>query len=241
MKYWFYMQTFGVTTMHEDGKKRFSLASVMIEMKPLTKVNPSEEMTPQREACDKAFALACHYPGGQDLVKEMVASICWPLGKLRPSFKIKMVNIPVYGPTEGVPFPQFGIELTERESPDDFVSSMEEGAREIVDDISDKEFLAWRAIGGMMPCLNQVFEELGIHHGEHKVPTKVLKSIEDKVKKAATKNATMVAESKKRRGAGGPKVVSKKQKVIPTSTATSAAASATASADVGEEVAKNVA
>jgi hypothetical protein len=105
MKYWFYMQTFGVTTTHEDGKKRFSLASVMIEMKPLTKVNPSEEMTPQREACDKTFALAYHYPGGRDLVKEMVASNCWLLGKSRPSFKIEMVNIPVYGPTEGVPFP----------------------------------------------------------------------------------------------------------------------------------------
>jgi hypothetical protein len=26
-------------------------------------------------------------------------------GKSRPSFKIEMVNIPVYGPTEGVPFP----------------------------------------------------------------------------------------------------------------------------------------
>jgi len=33
----------------------------MTEMKPLTKVNPSEEMTPQREAYDKAFALACRY------------------------------------------------------------------------------------------------------------------------------------------------------------------------------------
>jgi hypothetical protein len=118
---------------------------------------------------------------------------------------------------------------------------MEEGAREIVGDISDKEFLARRAAEGMMPRLNRVFEELGIHHGEHKVPAKVLKLIEDKVKKAATKNATAVAESKKRRGAGGPKVVSKKQKVIPTSTAASAAASAIASVDVGEEVAKNVA
>jgi len=66
MKYWFYVQTFGVTTTHKDGKKStcFPLASVMTEMKPLTKVNPSEEMTPQREACDKAFALACRCFGG---------------------------------------------------------------------------------------------------------------------------------------------------------------------------------
>jgi hypothetical protein len=55
-----------------------------------------------------------------------------------------------------------------------------------------------------------VFQELGIHHTEHKIPVKVMKSLEEKSKKAAAKNATTVAKSKKRRGAGGPKVVSKK-------------------------------
>jgi hypothetical protein len=38
-----------------------------------------------------------------------------------------------------------------------------------------------------------VFEELGIHHEEHKVLVKVLKSIQDKAKKAAMKNNTMAA------------------------------------------------
>ena len=36
--------------------------------------------------------------------------------------------------------------------------------------------------GGTMPRLNWVFEELDIHHEEHKVPSKVLKSIEEKGK-----------------------------------------------------------
>jgi hypothetical protein len=31
----------------------------------------------------------------------------------------------------------------------------------------------------MMPHLNRVFEEFGIHHEEHDVPTKVHKSLED--------------------------------------------------------------
>ena len=61
-----------------------------------------------------------------------------------------------------------------------------------------------------MTRLNRVFEELGIHHEEHKVPSKVLKSIEEKAKKAAAKNATAVVESKKRKGASGPKTISKK-------------------------------
>ena len=61
MHYWFYVQTFGVTSNHEDRKKitRYPHASVMTEMKALTKVTPSEEITPHREACNKAFTLAC--------------------------------------------------------------------------------------------------------------------------------------------------------------------------------------
>ena len=87
----------------------FPLASVMTEMKPLMEVSPSGEMTPQREAYDKAFALAYQHSGGRDLVEEMVALNCWPLGKSRPSFKIEMVNIPIYGPAEGLLLPDLGL------------------------------------------------------------------------------------------------------------------------------------
>jgi len=61
MRNGFYVQTFGITTTYEDRKKstRYPLASIMTEMKPLAKVNPRDEMTPEREACDRAFALAC--------------------------------------------------------------------------------------------------------------------------------------------------------------------------------------
>jgi hypothetical protein len=106
MKYWLYIRTYSVTCTHEDGMKtiRYPLVSIMSEMKPLVKVTLSDEMTPKREACDKAFALAYHYFGGRDLVEEMVASNCWPLDKGRPSFTIEMVNVPIYGPAERVPF-----------------------------------------------------------------------------------------------------------------------------------------
>ena len=128
-----------------------------MEMKPLTKVNPSEEMTPQREAYDKAFALACRYSRGRDLVEEMVASNYWPLGKSRPSFKIEMVNVPIYGPAE-VLSPDLGLSCRRVKARKTFVSSMEEGAREIINDIFDREFLVQRAVGGTMPRLNRVFE-----------------------------------------------------------------------------------
>jgi hypothetical protein len=142
-----------------------------------------------------------------------------------------MVNLPIYGEADGVPFPRFGIALSEDETHEDFVSIMEQEMREIVGDISDKEFLAQRAIAGMMPQLNHVFEELGIHHKEHKVPMKVLKSLEDKAKKATAKNTTAM-ELKKRNRAGGSKIVRKRQKIV--------SASAAASAGVDEEIVKIV-
>ena len=83
-----------------------------------------------------------------------------------------------------------------------------------------------------MPWLNHVFEELGIHHKEHKVPMKVLKSIEDKAKKVVAKNNTAVAESKKRRGSRAAKAVNKKRKTR--------AASAIASIGTAEEIMESV-
>jgi hypothetical protein len=121
-----------------------------------------------------------------------------------------MVHLPVYGPADGIPFPRFGIKLSEDETPEEFATAMEQEVREIVGDISDKEFLTWRSILGTLPQLNHVFEELGIHHEEHKVPVKVLKSIEDKARKAAAKNNTIEIESKKRRGTSVAKSISKK-------------------------------
>ena len=144
MRYWFYVQTFDVTSTHEDGKKvtRYPLTSVMTEMKPLTKVAPSSEVTPHREAYDKAFILACRSFRGRDLVEEMVAAKFWPLGKSRPSFKVEIVNLPVYDEAGGVIFPYFGIALSEDETPKDFVADVEQEVRGIVGDISDKEFLS---------------------------------------------------------------------------------------------------
>jgi hypothetical protein len=154
----------------------------------------------------------------------MVASNCWPLGKKHPEFTIKMVNVPVFGPAEGVPFPWFGIELKEGEDKKSFVTMVEDGAREIVGKITDKEYLARKAAGGTMPRLNRVLEELRIHHEEHKVPPEVLSMIKEKKKKAAAKNAIAAAESKKRKGIGASKVVAKKQK-IPMASPTSATSS----------------
>ena len=101
-----------MTSTRADGKKNtwYPLASVMMPMKPLTQGILGSRMEEGREACDRAFALAYRYSGCQDLVEEMVAANCWPLGRNRPSMTIEMVNLPMFGEGAGVPFPRFGFE-----------------------------------------------------------------------------------------------------------------------------------
>ena len=79
----------------------------------------------------------------------MIGPLPWPADTLEgaPSFKIEMVNLPIFGEAEGVPFPRFKIALSE-ESPDDFVAAVEQEARDIVGGITAKEFLARRSIMG---------------------------------------------------------------------------------------------
>jgi hypothetical protein len=158
----------------------------------------------------------------------MVASKCWPLGKIRPSMRLEMVKLPIFSEEAGVPFPRFDIKLAVDETTEEFTAIVEQETREILGDVSEKEYLVRRVIAGTMPRLNCVFEEFGIHHEEHKVLAKVLKAIEDKENKVTLKNATAVAEAKKRKGAGQGKTISKKRKV--------GATSAIASAGSAEEV-----
>jgi hypothetical protein len=53
------------------------------------------------------------------------------------------------------------------------VKYVEVEAREILSEMSDKEYLAHRAIASTMPRLNRIFKEFGIHHEEHDVLAKV--------------------------------------------------------------------
>jgi hypothetical protein len=78
MQYWFYVRTSGLTSMGDDGRKntQYPLASAMTPMKPSTQGTPGAEAVEGHEAYDKAFALACRYYRGRDLVEEMVACKC---------------------------------------------------------------------------------------------------------------------------------------------------------------------
>jgi len=127
----------------EDGSvdKVCSYASLVKELKPFSKVNPSKLMSEDRLACDKAFALACRHSGGRDLVEEMVAADYWPLDRRTDEFTIEIVQVPVFGPPEGLPFPRFRAGLPEDETEESFLDRVEVSARRIVGKISEKEYL----------------------------------------------------------------------------------------------------
>ena len=59
-------------------------------------------------------------------MEEMVAAKFWRLGKSRPSFKVEMVHLPVYGLADGFPFPHFGIKLSEGETLEEFAAIVEQ-------------------------------------------------------------------------------------------------------------------
>lgn len=142
--YWFYVRSLGYTCEESDGKKvtRYPFASVMTPLEPRSSVSPPTKITAARAACNKAFAIVCRYSGGRDLVEEMVAANYWPLAKVKPSFCLEDVQDPIFGGVEGVPYPRFGLQKPADKSAEDVVLDVEMRAREILGEISDKEYLA---------------------------------------------------------------------------------------------------
>jgi len=211
MRAWFYVRTPTASKTLDDGRvdKVYAYASKMKELKPVYKVDPSTQMSKERRACDQAFALACRYSGGHDLVEEMVATDYWPLGRRTDEFTIEMVQVPVFGPPEGLPFPRFHAGLPEGETKESFLDRVEVSAQRIVGKISEKEYLQRKSTLGTMPRFNRIFEELGIEYNEYVIPSDVLLGLE---KKKDSSKAVAAAESKKRKGGGAVKTLAKKCK-----------------------------
>lgn len=126
----------------------------------------------------------------------------------------------------------FFLARAEDETDEEFVTEVERSTSKILGEIFKKEYLSRRAIGGTMPQLNQVFEEMKVKYKDRRVPEKILKSVEEKATKASRSAlapvATVRAESKKRKDSDVSKAVARKWKV------------AKIDIDSADEVAENV-
>jgi hypothetical protein len=77
-----------------------------------------------------------------------------------------------------------------------------------------------------MPCLSQVFEEMFIKYGNHKVPSNILKSVEEKASRATVvTDTTAHVESKKRKTVSMPKELAKRRRAARVPKAASASSS----------------
>jgi hypothetical protein len=246
MRAWFYVRTPAASKTLEDGSidKVYPYASEMKELKPIYKVDPSKPMSEERRACDQAFALACRFFGGRDLVEEMVAADYWPLGRRNDKFTIEMVQVPVFGPPEGLPFPQFRVGLPEDEKEESFLDRVEVSVRRIVGKISEKEYLQQKSTLGNMSRFNRVFEELGIEYDDYVIPPDVLLGLE---KKKDSSKAVAAAEARKIKGGGAVKQLAKKRRAevlldapVESSSARSSSAESNSVASAPAEVEKAV-
>lgn len=154
-RYWFYVKTSSLNTKDKHGNKDicYPLASTMEEMRPSMRL--TTKIDAAWEAYDVAFATTCHYFRGRDLMEEMVAANFCPIGKEhRPKMTLKRLMLLVFGETEGVLSLHFGLKRDKGKTDAEIITQIEATMTKILDDIFERKYLAWRAIGGTMPRLN---------------------------------------------------------------------------------------
>lgn len=216
-RYWFYAKVPVMTFHRNDGTDIdiHPLASTMSVMKTVSCVSPKN--TESRRACEKAFEFACRFSSGRDLVEEFLAAGVWPLGQnCWKKYKLKEMSLPLYGlgVDEPVPFPRFGLEKPRGKSDEEVVAEVETKAKEILGAMSDREYASRVVVAGTTPCLNQIFEELGVWYEKRVPPLKVQAALAPnaKVSRVATES-TMKAEALKRKNTPAGVRATKKAKV----------------------------
>lgn len=157
MEYWFYVRTPSVVA-GANHERKFPFASTMTEMNPHCKVRPPAKVDAVCAACDLAFAKACKYSGGRDIVEEMVMSDFWLLGKHRPEFNLVKMKLPVFGSAEGEFVPVFELERDPKQSDKALLRSFERETTFLLGEITDKEYQSRRDVGGTLPRLNRILE-----------------------------------------------------------------------------------
>ena len=103
------------------------------------------------------------------------------------------MKLPVFGNVEGEFGPCFYLTRAEDETDEEFINEVEQSASKILREISKREYLSHHAISGTMPRLNRVFEEMKVKYGDHRVPKKILKSVEDKAVKTSKSAVAPIA------------------------------------------------
>jgi hypothetical protein len=92
--------------------------------------------------CESMFHLASIIVGGRDLIEEFVAANIWPISHGWPPREIVSFN--VNWATQEVPFPLFGLRLTNDQSAKDFMSEVEKKVNEMIGQYTMNEYKAYK-------------------------------------------------------------------------------------------------
>jgi hypothetical protein len=108
-------------------------------------------------SCENAFHLASTILGGRDIVKEFVAVRIWLITYGWSPNEIAHFN--VNWAAQEVPFPNFGIELGDSQSADDFMLDVEKRVNLMIGEYTMNEYKAYKSLVKHKRRINRVFSK----------------------------------------------------------------------------------
>jgi uncharacterized protein YktA (UPF0223 family) len=104
------------------------------------------------------FHLARTIVGRRDLIEEFVDANIWPISHSWAPREIVSFN--VNWATQEVPFPLFGLRLTDGQSAEDFMSEVEKKVNEMIGQYTMNEYKAYKNLVKHKRRINRVFSEI---------------------------------------------------------------------------------
>jgi hypothetical protein len=108
--------------------------------------------------CESMFHLASTIIGGRDLIEEFVAANIWPISHGGAPREIVSYN--VNWATQEVPFPRFGLQLTDSQSTEDFMTEVEKKVNTMIGKYTMNEYKAYKNLVKHKKKINRVFSEI---------------------------------------------------------------------------------
>jgi hypothetical protein len=109
-------------------------------------------------SCENAFHLASTILGGRDIIEEFVAARIWPISYGWTPTEI--VNFNVSWAAQEVPFPNFGLQLRDGQSADDFMLEIEMRVNLMIDEYTMNEYKTYENFVKHKNRINRVLSEV---------------------------------------------------------------------------------
>jgi hypothetical protein len=132
----------------------FPLSSPIAEL-TATYTTPYIHRTVGFRIYESAFHLASKILGGRDIIEEFVAANIWPISYGWAPTEILFFD--VNWVAQDVPFPRFGIQLSEDQNTDDFMDEIEKKVNAMIGESTMNEYKAFKNLVKHKKRINRVF------------------------------------------------------------------------------------